>query len=862
MHGWGESGSARCSRRARSLGAWIAVCALGAGCSAYKSSLLAKPSHDAAVSEGDGAVAGGDAAEADAGIDAGGALDGGPADSGATESGPTDSGSTNPPPDAGSCAAGQCWWSQTSGECASAGVPTREDRPASSGDVENQDVDPIYLGWTHVRLGSTEPDGTATDTAWEGFGLDLDGVCTNSSTCPSMQGVVSCKSAGMQIPFDGELCRDNTFASLQPVTARVPEIGQQFGLSEDVFNCALWRGSYNIIIRISGYNGQPDDPHVRVDYYISDGLEQSQAWQCPLDGYSDMYPLWRASSPWHIDSSGLSGPVDTPGQLPDSLISDSDAYVRSGYLVSFVPDGTVLRLAGDGMPYRGFPLKSYSGIWVGNLEQGQDQIWRIHDGLAVGRTRSDDLIESFRQIGFCEGMGFDSFYQSMVQYVQENADILASGEPNPDTPCDAMSFGIAFEASQLTPGDAGPILPLFECCAPGKTVQECSAVCGDGTVSGDEMCDTAISAGQPGACPSSCAPIDHCNPQALVGSGCDAHCEPMPVTAFVSGDLCCPPGGNAANDSDCVAMCGNDVVEPGETCDPSSSCPVCSSSNPCLTAVTTGTPQTCDVACSLMPVTACAGGDQCCPEGCTYSNDADCPMGCGDGVLDPSAGETCEAGTSTPCPTSCDDGDSCTSDQQTGSAANCNVVCTHTPVTQLQNGDGCCPAVANANNNTDSDCAPVCGNGVVEGSEQCDDGNQTAGDGCAGCMIETPQQICVVKTGVDDACSECGCANCLNESNACFGASSSKDVMLCKALIDCGRAHSCLGNDCYCGTADLFSCLLGFGDGPCRAQVEAAAKTTDPATISTRSSDTNYPVGRANALGSCASTSCGSECGL
>jgi len=50
-------------------------------------------------------------------------------------------------------------------------------------------------------------------------------------------------------------------------------------------------------------------------------------------------------------------------------------------------------------------------------------------------------------------------------------------------------------------------------------------------------------------------------------------------------------------------------------------------------------------------------------------------------------------------------------------------------------GDNCCPDGANATN--DSDCAPVCGNGVLEGSEECDDGNTAAGDGCDGaCATE------------------------------------------------------------------------------------------------------------------------------
>jgi len=56
-------------------------------------------------------------------------------------------------------------------------------------------------------------------------------------------------------------------------------------------------------------------------------------------------------------------------------------------------------------------------------------------------------------------------------------------------------------------------------------------------------------------------------------------------------------------------------------------------------------------------------------------------------------------------------------------------------VTATVDGDGCCPAGANAND--DDDCAPVCGNGAIEAGEQCDDGNTASGDGCdAACMNE------------------------------------------------------------------------------------------------------------------------------
>jgi len=49
----------------------------------------------------------------------------------------------------------------------------------------------------------------------------------------------------------------------------------------------------------------------------------------------------------------------------------------------------------------------------------------------------------------------------------------------------------------------------------------------------------------------------------------------------------------------------------------------------------------------------------------------------------------------------------------------CTAACSHTAITTPVAGDGCCPA--GANHNTDTDCAVMCGNGVVEGPpETCD----------------------------------------------------------------------------------------------------------------------------------------------
>jgi cysteine-rich repeat protein len=772
--------------------------------------------------------------------------------------------STDPAGDAATdpstCNAGECWWSRnTSDSCKSAGLPGPSDRPESAQDG-NVELSEIYLGFTKIRLGSTNPAGEVREDAWEDFGLDLDGVCTNSATCQGTSDV-SCRSATRTLPFDGQLCRDNTLARLQPVVAAVPEIGERFGLSEQFFNCALWRGSYNTIVRIAGYNGRANDSRVRIDYYTSVGLQGGGLpWECTpqLTDFEAKYPRWRSSRAWLVDEAELTAPVSTPGSWPDSKLADADAYVRDGYLVARMPDDAPVGFVGNGKPHRGFRFKAQQAYWIGNLQKLQDGTWTVRDGLIAGRIKRDDLVQAFREVGFCESGQFASFYQSMLSYVDENADLLASGTNSGNLPCDAMSYAIGFAAAQVTPGTSAPAPKRFECCAPEQTDEQCSAVCGDGKRSGDEKCDTAIAAGMEGACPTECTAGDSCMPSTLQGSACMSECVATKISEIGPKDGCCPEGASTVTDRDCAPRCGNDVIESGETCDPASACVPCTSTNACLPVRSVGSEASCNLRCETMPITRCMNGDGCCPGGCTRSNDQDCSSSCGNKVID--AGETCEANTDKPCPASCNDDDACTSERQIGSAANCNLVCERTAITQPASGDDCCPPGASANN--DGDCASMCGNKVVESGEQCDDGNQTAGDGCINCQMETPAQVCLARLGATDACAQCTCNRCTSQTLACQGTDNRNDAMLCDAMVDCARSTGCRNPDCLCGSSSLFTCLAGRTNGPCRNQVTAAAKTSSLLEIQSRADDTNYPLGRANAVGACVEANCKSECGL
>lgn len=775
-------------------------------------------------------------------------------------------------PSATTCRAGECWWSaDIDGNCHSAGRPGPQHRPTSANAANS--LPAIYLGWTQIDLGGSSDPDDARPGQWESFGLDLDGVCTNSSSCSSRK--QACKAATSEIPFDGALCRDNRFARLQAMLAPVPEIGERFGLREDTFNCNLRRGTYNVIVKLSDYNGQPDDQEVRVDFYTSPGLARLPPWSCD-DRDASSYPSWTAGAAWQIDQTTLTGPIMNNGELPASTVADANAFVREGYLVAELPDGAQLRLAGSSHSYRSFALTTRRSVWTGALQHQQDGTWKLDDGLVAGTTLASDLLETFHELGLCQQQGQpeqeadqNSFYELVENAVRENADMLADGRIDEGASCDALSFAIAFRAAQLTPGAATMSPERITCCPPGMTAEDCHPECGDGVVSGTEQCDRAILAGEKGACPIWCTPIDACTPQRVSGSAasCDAHCVSLPITRARAGDGCCPKDANANTDSDCSSSCGNGEVEPGETCEPKNSqtgCPSsCKNEDACMAGELTGSADSCDLACSWTRIEQCRNGDGCCPSGCDQTEDDDCHSSCGNKVLE--SGERCENGTSTPCPTSCDDSNTCTADTMSGSASDCSARCDHKTITEKKNNDGCCPDGANATN--DSDCKPVCGNWVRELSEDCDDGNTRGGDGCSSeCKTEGTGQTESTDTGAmclsllgnpTDACSGCVCKECDQEVVDCRGASNADEAKQCRDVFSCATAQRCFGTACYCTSG---SCSSGTPDGPCRKEIEAAAHSSDPSVVVARFNDAKYPLGRVMQLTSCFTSKCSSSC--
>ena len=106
-------------------------------------------------------------------------------------------------------------------------------------------------------------------------------------------------------------------------------------------------------------------------------------------------------------------------------------------------------------------------------------------------------------------------------------------------------------------------------------------------------------------------------------------------------------------------------------------------------------------------------------------------------------------------------------------------------------GDACDPCPDDPTNNCDPAMPAVCGNGVIDGGETCDDGNTNAGDGCSATCQTEHCYICTA--GSPSRCAYACQACCLPNSceNIFFSACNSKNGEPQGAGTKCSDQDAC-----------------------------------------------------------------------
>ncbi|MCA9610390.1 MAG: DUF4215 domain-containing protein [Myxococcales bacterium] len=306
----------------------------------------------------------------------------------------------------------------------------------------------------------------------------------------------------------------------------------------------------------------------------------------------------------------------------------------------------------------------------------------------------------------------------------------------------------------------GTVDRMSETCDDGNTVDGdgCSADC-----QSDETCGNGITDAAAGELcdDGNTEDGDNCRSDCLSDYACGNGVVDDIASGGSTDEVC--DDGNMLNGDGCSAdclsdeSCGNGVVDlaAGEVCDDGNTVDGDDCSADCSVSLLCGNG-------TLDGVEECDDGNTTDGDGCSGT----CLVeGCGNGRLD--AGEDCDDGDSDDtngCTTACSftcsadsdcadaepcNGDETCSDPGTGSSA-CNAGMMLADGTDCGGGNVC----------SGGSCAAVgCGDGTVSGSEQCDDGNSTNGDGC--------ENDCTFTCSSDADCDD---GNTCNGDETCSGA--------------------------------------------------------------------------------------------
>jgi hypothetical protein len=71
-------------------------------------------------------------------------------------------------------------------------------------------------------------------------------------------------------------------------------------------------------------------------------------------------------------------------------------------------------------------------------------------------------------------------------------------------------------------------------------------------------------------------------------------------------------------------------------------------------------------------------------------------------------------------------------------------------------------------------------------------------------------------------CERCLCTDCTAPVERCAETSG------CPAILACIREQQCTGLDCYCGSYDPITCVMGQSNGPCKSVILEAPDSREP----------------------------------
>jgi len=295
----------------------------------------------------------------------------------------------------------------------------------------------------------------ATKTGATAIGYDLDRTCTSSDR--TTESCIGSKG----FPDPGGRGLDNNGGVVFNIFNNLGTVG--FNLEERA-NMGIAMGSSSILIKISGFNGMPDDPEISVSLYASPGLFD------PPNSNTNRSPQFLESEAWALDEAQFS--LITP----DLPLTTARGYVAQGEFVAEL-DATI------GIS-ESFSMTLNGGVITGVLDfsGATGPTPTIKRGVIAGRWPASDMLRVIarqRTTGGGATLCDDpKTYQQAKGLLCPELDLSASSQSDnkvPRTNCDAISASILFNAGRARLGAKRPVPPDDPC--PDFPADDCK---GDG----------------------------------------------------------------------------------------------------------------------------------------------------------------------------------------------------------------------------------------------------------------------------------------------------------------------------------------------------------------------------------------------
>lgn len=334
-----------------------------------------------------------------------------------------------------------------SSDAAAACTPKHAREPPTNADPSEK----LDLVFAVTRLDFTDPSA----------GFDLDDQCTCFGDPPSG----SCRSKNPQCDFDGGEGVDNSMSAfLQTNSALTALLGRNDPLQ---INSRIADGEVSILLRIQDYGaGDGNDPKITFSTYPSNGTVFA-----PDGGYTK--PSFDGNDLWTVDPTSVSdaGPPDAnPWDLPQ--FTSLAGYVNGGF---FVVRNFALRL---GLGDLSFDLSN--AVLTGQIVRATAQNkYFITKGTIAARVTASSFLRGLTALkpGSTNSLCPESssgYFNVIKSAVCPNRDVQSDPQASPQTPCDALSFGITFEAYEARIAEVrGRPSIVSPCVDSGAAVFEC-----------------------------------------------------------------------------------------------------------------------------------------------------------------------------------------------------------------------------------------------------------------------------------------------------------------------------------------------------------------------------------------------------